>query len=544
MVRLSEFPRDPEIRRVLKPTNFEIFRDSLEARGLLHLADDFVQASGKLQALCYKADIEAALRTVGFGGFQLLDLRDFPGQGTALVGVLDPFWDGKGYISAEEFRQFSNQTVPLARLPKHVFTSDEKVECDIEVAHYGPEEVDAVTPTWKVVGSDGKTIREGKLATMRLSWGNGRKLGKISETFDVGAAAKFQLQVEVAGFMNRWDFWVYPKDLPDTGKDVLVVRTLDDAAVKRLEEGGKVLLTIEKGAIRNGAGGEVGVGFSSIFWNTAWTNGQLPHTLGILCDPTHAALSDFPTEFHSNWQWWDAMSHSNAISLDAFDSKPEPIVRIIDDWVTNRNLAMLFEVRIGKGNLLVSGVDLVSNLERRPAARQMLFSVKKYMQSDAFAPGTAASVDSVRALFKSPAELLRMGAKATATSFQQGYEAQNLLDGNSGTLWHTEWKTGPAPYPHSVSVDLGKTVELKGISCLPRQDGNGNGRIASYEVYLGRTPDSKGELVAKGDFPDGSERHSVVFAKPATGRYLTFVATGGVDGAPLASMAELDFLLD
>jgi hypothetical protein len=59
-----------------------------------------------LQALCYKADIEAALRTKDFGGFQLLDLHDFPGQGTALVGVLDPFWGEKGYISPAEYKRF------------------------------------------------------------------------------------------------------------------------------------------------------------------------------------------------------------------------------------------------------------------------------------------------------------------------------------------------------------------------------------------------------------------------------------------------------
>jgi hypothetical protein len=534
----------PKYDGVLKATNFEIFRDSLKSRGLLHLADDYVKASGKLQALCYKADIEAALRTVGFGGFQLLDLRDFPGQGSALVGLLDPFWDEKGYISPEEFRQFSNQTVPLARIPKHILTNDEKLECVIEVAHYGPKELESVTPTWKVVATDGKTVREGKLETTKLSWGNGHKLGTLSEAFDVAEATQLQLQVEVAGFMNSWDFWVYPKQLPEAGKDVLVVRTLDDATAKKLQDGGKVLLTIEKGTIRDGAGGEVGVGFSSIFWNTAWTNGQLPHTLGILCDPKHPALAHFPTEFHSNWQWWDAMSHSNAISLQAFKTTPQPIVRIIDDWVTNRNLAMLFEVKVGKGSLLVSGVDLVSNLEKRPEARQLLFSVKRYMESDAFGPGTATSIGSVRSLFKSPAELLRMGAKATATSSQQGYEAQNLLDGNPDTLWHSEWKSGNAAYPHTVTVDLGKTVEMKGISCLPRQDGNRNGRISKYEIYLGADPGSKGELKAKGEFPDVGERHPVVFEKPSSGRYLTFVATRGFDGAPLASMAELDFLLD
>ena len=130
------FREIPKYDGVLKATNFKIFRDSLASKGLLHLADDYVQASGKLQALCYKADIEAAMRTEGFGGFQLLDLHDFPGQGTALVGVLDPFWDEKGYISPEEFSQFSNETVPLARFKKMIFTSDEAVACDIEVARF------------------------------------------------------------------------------------------------------------------------------------------------------------------------------------------------------------------------------------------------------------------------------------------------------------------------------------------------------------------------------------------------------------------------
>src|ERR1019366_7865673 len=76
----------------LKPKNFEIFRDRLQAGGMGGLAKPFLLASGKLQTLCYKEDIESALRTPGMGGFELLDLHDFPGQGTALVGVLDPFW--------------------------------------------------------------------------------------------------------------------------------------------------------------------------------------------------------------------------------------------------------------------------------------------------------------------------------------------------------------------------------------------------------------------------------------------------------------------
>ncbi len=394
------FKEIPKYDGVLKATNFEIFQKSLEAHGMLPLADDFVKASGKLQALCYKADIEAALRTKGYGGFQLLDLHDFPGQGTALVGVLDPFWDEKGYISPEEFRQFCNETVPLARFKKMIFTSDEKVECSVEVAHYGEHEIEAVVPIWKIVDVSGEEVRSGEFAETKISWGNCQPLGSVSESFDVDKASKFQLQINVAGFVNAWDFWVYPSDLPTIANDILVVSTLNKEALAALEKGGKVLLTVEKGSIEEGKGGEVAVGFSSIFWNTAWTNGQKPHTLGILCNPEHPALADFPTEYHSNWQWWDAMSHSNAINIEGFENTPESIVRIIDDWVTNRNLALIFEAKVGNGKLVMTGVDLQSDLDSRPEARQMLYSLKKYMSGEKFAPDTELTKKEIESLFK------------------------------------------------------------------------------------------------------------------------------------------------
>ncbi len=394
-----DFSEIPKYDGVLKATNFEIFQKSLEANGMLHMADDFVKASGKLQALCYKADIEAALRTKGFGGFQLLDLHDFPGQGTALVGVLDPFWDEKGYISPEEFRQFSNETVPLARFKKMIFTSDEKVACDIEVAHYGAKELKGVLPAWKIIDNDGEIIKEGVFNKTDICWGHNIKLGSINENFTVVKAAKYQLQVDVAGYVNTWDFWVFPSELPVVEDEIMVVSTLNEKAISALNNGGKVLLTVKKGSIKEGKGGEVAVGFSSIFWNTAWTNGQKPHTLGILCDPTHPALSEFPTEYHSNWQWWDAMSHSNALSLEGLSDKPEPIVRIIDDWVTNRNLALIIEAKVGNGKLVMTGIDLLSGSDNRPEALQLLYSLKKYMAGDRFSPETELTIENLKDYF-------------------------------------------------------------------------------------------------------------------------------------------------
>ncbi len=397
------YPNFREIEKytgVLKPKNFELFRESLNAHHMGHLADSFLLASGKLQALCYKADIEAALRTPGFAGFQLLDLHDFPGQGTALVGVLDPFWEEKGYISPEEYSRFCNSTVPLVRLDKRIFTEGEILKAGIEVAHFGPQAMKDINPAWNI-DQNNEVIAGGTLGQQDIEIGNTLSLGEVIYEFQKeNRPRKLTLTVEIGDFSNAWDIWVYPVNTEMEDSDVKIVEKLDDATLNYLKQGGKVLLSLGKGKVAPDMGGQVGVGFSSIFWNKAWTNNQKPHTLGILCNPAHPALEHFPTEYHSNWQWWDAMSRADAVQLDSLPVEIKPIVRIIDDWVTNRRLALLFEAKVGKGKLLVSGTDLINNMGNRPEARQLLFSLKSYMAGEKFNPQVDVSVDQLLKIIK------------------------------------------------------------------------------------------------------------------------------------------------
>ncbi|PQV48230.1 glycosyl hydrolase family 2 [Jejuia pallidilutea] len=396
------FPNFKEMSKytgVLKPKNFEIFKESLEHNNLGHLADSLLLASGKLQTLCYKADIEAALRTKDFAGFQLLDLHDFPGQGTALVGVLDAFWDEKGYVSPEAFSRFCNETVPLARLEKRIFRSTDTLRASVEVAHYGEKPLKKVSSKW-VLSSTDSIINEGTFKTLDISIGNGIDLGEITVPLkDIKTPQKLTLSVEVSNFENSWDVWVYPnkQDKIKNEETVKVIDKLDEAAIAYLKKGGNLLLNITKGDIVSKKGGDIGVGFSSIFWNTSWTKGQKPHTLGILCNPEHPALAKFPTEYHSNWQWWDAMSNSNAIILDDLPKDLKPIVRIVDDWFENRKTALIFEARVGNGKLLFSSIDLHTNIKERLEAQQLLYSLKNYMASDAFNPKTVLDIKQIKA---------------------------------------------------------------------------------------------------------------------------------------------------
>ncbi len=539
------FDEIPKYRGYLKPRNFEIFRDRLASRQMSGLAKSFLLASGKLQTLCYKEDIESALRTPGMGGFQLLDLHDFPGQGTALVGVLDPFWESKGYVSAREYSRFCNSTVPLARLERRVFTTDEALEADLEAAHFGPSPIEDAVLEWKLMGDDGRKRASGQLEPTTVTVGNGAPLGRIRAALaDVPAPARYKLVVGLRGtpFENDWDVWIYPPKV-DTRvpAGILEVEELNAEALAALENGGRVLLSMPPRRVRNAPNDKVALGFSSIFWNTAWTRRQAPTTLGILCDPEHPALAAFPTDFHSNWQWWYLVSRAGAMILDDLPPAFEPVVQVVDDWVTAHKLALVFEARMARGRLLVCSIDLKDDLN--PVARQMRHSLLHYMEGKAFKPTIELTAGQVRALSAPPSVFERRGLKAIrASSAEANFEPENAIDGNPATLWHTQWTGAKPGFPHELVLEFKEPIPMRGLALLPRQDGNRNGWIKRLAVYLSDDGASWGEPVVTATSAASAGKMEVPLLKPQSARFVRLVVLGSHGRETHASLAEIEIL--
>ncbi|GAA4470857.1 beta-glucuronidase [Nibrella saemangeumensis] len=399
------YPNFKEIRKytgVYRARNFELFREDLQDRGMGDQADDFLMASGKLQALSYKTEIETALRTPGMAGFQLLGLNDFPGQGTAQVGVLDAFWDEKGYISARQFSRFCNTTVPLARMSKFVYRNNEVFKADLEIAHFGPELLVNARISWTITDSQRKVLAKGAFDPKTLPIGNGLPVGSISlplENIEEADKLKLEVTIDKTAFANDWDFWVYPANLPELpGTDVYVTTTLDTTARRILNEGGKVFLEMA-GKVEEGK--EVAQHFAPVFWNTSWFKMRPPHTLGILCNPKHPAFFDFPTDYHSDLQWWELVNRAQVMLLEGFPAGFRPLVQPIDTWFLNRRLGLVLEAKVGKGKLMVSSADLTSDLENRPVARQLRYSLLQYMRSDKFNPKAVVELAVIEDLFRS-----------------------------------------------------------------------------------------------------------------------------------------------
>jgi len=396
MAQFEVFPDFRETRKytgVLKARFFEIFRERLKQAGMLDQAVDFLKASGAISAICHREDVEAALRTPDFGGFQMLDLQDFSGQGVALVGLLDVFMESKGLITPKAWREFCCETVPLLWMTKYTWTNDETFQGRIRVAHYGPADLENQVVKWEVRNA-GRSLARGETRAVDIPTGTVTEVDLFSvELGRVTTAQKLTVSLSLKGrpYRNCYDIWVYPvKVRMPPAKKVVVARSFSRKVQAQLADGARVLLLARPEKLKQ----SVAMAFQSGFWSPMFRTrpGRLnplgketPGTQGILCDPAHPLFRDFPTEFHTNWQWWQLVKHSRAMVLDDTPKAFRPIVQVIDGFDRNHKLGLICEARVGKGRLLICSIDL-PGLQAHPEARQLLASIMRYLDSKAFNP--------------------------------------------------------------------------------------------------------------------------------------------------------------
>jgi len=373
----------PKFTGPLKPYNLERLQRELVRAGLADQVGDFERASGWFQYLQYKAEHEGFLRTPHLAGYQLLMLNDFTGQSEALVGILDPFWEPKGVISAALVRQWNAPTVLLARLPRYTWTETENFHCRAEVAHYGPRAIRNGVVRWSLVDAFGSSIARGAFSGVFIPRGGVTHLGEINVALDgVDAPAVLTLRLELADTAaNEWRVWVYsPAGRERIPADVLVTDDLG-RALEALRQGGRVLLLAHGVKSKYAAR----TGFLSVYWSAGWWGNEFS-ALGILCDPRHPAWAGFPNSGHSDWQWFELTQNATTFHLPDAPPGFRPLVQPVTDFHYNRLLAQVFEARVGRGRLLVCGYDLTANLATRHAARQFRRSLLSYVSSEAFRP--------------------------------------------------------------------------------------------------------------------------------------------------------------
>ena len=380
---------------VTLPNNLRLIRDKVKAAGLLPRWKAYCEATGELALLCYRAEIEAALRTQGLGGVSLLGLQDFPGQGTALVGMLSSHLTPKPYPFAQpaRFARFFTGVLPLALLPRFTYTCTETLEADVRMANYGKHTLEGV-PEWTLQGA-GLALR-GTLPPAIIHSGALADLGRLSiPLHGVKQAARLTLTLSLCGHENAYSVWVYPDADAACPETVRECRTLDHQALDVLHRGGTVFLAPDSTpeALPHSVKGQ----FSTDFWSVGTFPAQ-PGCMGQLIDASHPIFRHFPTDAHTDWQWWPFASQRAVILPDAL-RQLQPIITMMDSYAYLRPMAQLFECRCGGGRLLFSSLNL-HNLMQYPEARALLRSVYAYLDSDAFHPEHEVSPEQLQEFFR------------------------------------------------------------------------------------------------------------------------------------------------
>lgn len=399
----ATYPDYNEIEKYTGPLqagNFKIFRDRLESKGLGHLASKYFECSGQLAVACYKEELEAAFRTRRLAGFQLLDLQDFSGQGTALVGILDAFMDSKGMITPDEWRTFCSDAVLMARFPKYNYLSKEQFKANVELCWYRNGTPDTLTLQWEL-REDATILAEGRTTAVVPEAANYIDICQIAVDLPVVEQMRkvvFSLWIDGMDVRKTYDIWVYPEKSGNVLEGIHVFEELSEEALALLSQGKNVLLMPKLETLHNAVEGL----YCTDFWCypmfrsiSESMNRPVPvGTMGLLIDNSHPVFRDFLSEEHSTYPWWSIVQHSKSIILDGTVREWSPIVQTIDNFERNHKLGFLFECAVGSGNLMVCALD-ASKAGATPEGKQFLSSLASYMTSEEFKPrykATAAEV--------------------------------------------------------------------------------------------------------------------------------------------------------
>ncbi len=236
MGQMPVYPSWSEIAKYTGPVRakgFELFREQARKNGIESQNDDLQQASGAMNRILYKSEMEAQLRSPGCAGVSWLSLQDFPGQGEALVGWLDTFYESKGLVTPEQFRRYCSPTVPLARFAKFVWTEDETFEATVQISHWGMTDLEDVELEWRLKTSDGQELGGSTIQAESIQVGEVKTLGTVSCDFEkVAAPRRLKLDLHIPGTSvgNDWDLWVLPSHSPvEPPNNVLVTGSSEEA---------------------------------------------------------------------------------------------------------------------------------------------------------------------------------------------------------------------------------------------------------------------------------------------------------------------------
>lgn len=405
---LPDFDELALFRGISDPANLRLIQERVESQGLTEIWKKYVEATGELARICYREEVEAVMRTGEMSGISLLGLQDFPGQGTALVGMLNSHLQPKPYHFAqpENFRSFFTDQLPLVLLPRYTWVNTEKLSARVQIANFGKRDLCGMPEyalSLQTMDQKGYSCADGVRRSAELVRGTLSHVncpaGTLTDAgileidlkgLSLGKPVRLNLTIQLEGISNLYPIWVYPQIMPQCPGDIYETQWLDPEAKKVLKNGGKVYLTPP--STKEALPFSIQAQFTTDFWSVG-TFAEQEGAMGQLIDDAHPLFEGFPTEFHTNWQWWP-MASQRAVILP---KRYQAVIAEMDSYAFLRPMAQLLECRCGGGKLMFSSMGL-QDLQRYPEARALLDAIYCYMESEKFAPEQMIDVSEIERL--------------------------------------------------------------------------------------------------------------------------------------------------
>ncbi len=386
------FPDFSEIEKytgVLEPRNLTEFKKRLEEKGMLSQAHDFFINSGALAVACYKSELETALRSSYLAGFQILDLQDFTGQGTALVGVLNAFMENKGLITAAAWRKFCSGAVLQAEFDSFVVTFGQSFSFTASLSYFRMENLADCRLLCRLTDMEGFIVGSVSQNISPITKNGRHILGKFDlkiPKLKAPSALQLTVELEGTGIANEYTLWCYPESsqqaptVSDSDRPAFLCSELPDIAGHAKS---CILFLSEKENMASVEGT-----YCTDFWCypmfrsiSLSMNKEVPvGTMGLLIQNGHEALKGFPCESYTTPQWYTVVNASRSTILD--DTNILPIVQTIDNFDRNHRLGLLYEIYLSDLDLgvLVCTSDLPGLIRAgHPEATALYNSLTSYL---------------------------------------------------------------------------------------------------------------------------------------------------------------------
>ena len=398
---LPDFEELESFQGISDPVNLKLIRKRVEERGLLPVWKKYVEATGELSRLAYREEIEAAMRTRELSGISLLGLQDFPGQGTALVGMMNSHMEPKPYPFArpERFREFFRESRIFVKMSRYTYEEGEHLTAEVEVANFGKESIRGEL-VWTLGYRDcAVNTGRGELRCDRADRqkncppGTYTSLGRLDIPLEVkGVSAALILTVSIDGCTSTYPVWVYQKTSPECPKNVYETRVFDEQTRAVLQNGGRVYLS--PNADRESLPNSIKTQFTTDFWSVG-TFAEQEGGMGQLIDTEHPIFRNFPTDFHTDWQWWIVAGKRAVILPRSMKS----VITEMDSYAFLRPMAQLIEFNCLNGKVLLSTMELHKSLQY-PEARALQAAIYEYLSGEEFRPAEELTVEELRTMVR------------------------------------------------------------------------------------------------------------------------------------------------